>query len=237
MVDVSLTMDRLALSDEELRYLDQFLAAGDRAGFYLAYYSMVSSDDTVLVPSEVGKREIALQSKIATFSGDVGAVAYFANRVLQESRGAGTDESDYDGIYYLSQQVARSAYNSIVDDRNLPGTGLISDLRFFAASEDAWANEGVSLLFPGRFLKTAAELDFTPISTKTLELVNWIADQFLQTGGPSRQELLDFVATDGFYAAALVSLYVSTPSSNRTGKETTRGRAGDIWTRSISSKG
>src|SRR5712664_479710 len=99
----------VALTPEELDVLDSMLKAGDRAGFYIAYYSMT------------GSAQALLQAKIATFSGLTGGAAFAANRFLQDNY------SQYPGIYYLSQQVARSAYNAILASATNDGAGLISD--------------------------------------------------------------------------------------------------------------
>jgi hypothetical protein len=119
------------------------LAAGDRAGFYLAYYAMTDSSEALL------------QSKIATFSGLAGgAAAFAANRFLQDGYGVnGTNEPGlYPGLYYLSQQVARAAYDAIEASATATGstgTGKISDSVFLATAAAAWAAEGIEHLFPG----------------------------------------------------------------------------------------
>jgi hypothetical protein len=61
---------RLRLGETELDYLQQFLDAGDRGGFYLAYYSIVGG-----LGPEFGSGEMALQTRVATFSGRFGATA------------------------------------------------------------------------------------------------------------------------------------------------------------------
>jgi len=117
----------VVLTEDELNVLDTMLQSGDRAGFYLTYNAMTDS------------AEALLQAKIATFSGLVGGAAFAANRFLQEEYGVdGTEQPDrYPGIYYLSQLVARSAYNAIAAsaDPNGSGTGKISDDTFF---QTAW---------------------------------------------------------------------------------------------------
>ncbi len=62
--------EKSKLSAQELAYLQSFLTAGDRGGFYMAYYAMVSNTD---FGSTFGKTEASLQTMIATFSGQVGA--------------------------------------------------------------------------------------------------------------------------------------------------------------------
>ncbi|MFM9853901.1 MAG: hypothetical protein ACKVOJ_14025 [Sphingomonadaceae bacterium] len=130
-----LTNDKkIGLTSAELEYLKSFLNAGDRPGFYYAYYSIVSEDTSYFqVASDVGKDEASLQAKISSFSEPVGAAAYYSNRILQEHLGAG-----YEGIYNLSQKVASAAYNAILKSVGDGGTGLISDKEFFISARQAW---------------------------------------------------------------------------------------------------
>jgi hypothetical protein len=57
----------LAFTDKELDYLQQFLDAHDRAGFYIAYNAMVSSESAIL-DADFGKFEASLQSKVQAVS-------------------------------------------------------------------------------------------------------------------------------------------------------------------------
>ena len=63
--------DKVVLTDDELKYLESFLAAGDRAGFYVAYYNMT------------GSKQAVQQAQICSFSETYGGVAYLANAMLQ----------------------------------------------------------------------------------------------------------------------------------------------------------
>lgn len=63
--------ERLALANEEVSALACILEGGDRAGYYMAYYTMT------------GNKEAALQAKIATFSESEGGFAFAANWLLQ----------------------------------------------------------------------------------------------------------------------------------------------------------
>lgn len=131
MAQISIADQRLALTPAETEYLSQFLNAGDPAGFYLAYYSMVGGSDS----SEFGAEQMAQQAKISTFSDRIGAVAFLANSVLQESHGALGDRT-YEGIYFLSQHVALSA-NTAIQDQLTSGTGLIAGSASSAVSRGA----------------------------------------------------------------------------------------------------
>jgi len=95
------------------------LSTGDRAGFYLTYYAMTDSAGALL------------QSKIATFSGLTGA-AFAANCLLQDNF------PQYPGIYFLSQKVARSAFNAIQSDAMSNGIGLVTDQEMFQSATAAW---------------------------------------------------------------------------------------------------
>lgn len=61
----------LALSTEEQKVLRDFLNAHDRGGFYMAYNAMTDSAQS------------SVQSRISTFSGNVGGGALAANRLAQ----------------------------------------------------------------------------------------------------------------------------------------------------------
>src|SRR5258708_6667133 len=114
MSDPIVRQGSVVLTHEELDALDAMLKAGDRAGFYLTYNAMTDSSQAFL------------QAKVATFSGLVGGVAFASNRFLQDEFGVdGTVQAGrYQGIYYLSQQVARSAYSAILASANATdGTG------------------------------------------------------------------------------------------------------------------
>jgi len=132
------------LTQQELDALSDMLSSGDRAGFYLTYYAMT------------GSQEALLQAKIATFSGDVGGEAFAANGLLQEAYGQDGTEPDrgtYPGIYYLSQQVARAAYDAIETSANSSdGVGVVDDQTIFDSASSAWADEGIGRLFPGNIL-------------------------------------------------------------------------------------
>ena len=66
-----LTADkRLKLTTQEIAILDLMVHAGDRAGFYMAYYAMT------------GEAEALITAKIATFSETVGGGAMASNWCL-----------------------------------------------------------------------------------------------------------------------------------------------------------
>jgi hypothetical protein len=130
---------RIVFSQQELSALNDVLKSGDRAGFYLAYYGMTDSHGALL------------QSKVATFGEAVGGAAFAANRFLQDEYTSG--QTPYPGIYVLSQQVARSAYNAIARDATTGGgAGKIDDDAFLASANAAWAAADLLHLFPGNIL-------------------------------------------------------------------------------------
>lgn len=102
---------RLALTQTELGQLKELLDAGDRAGFYLAYYGMT------------GNTEALLTARITTFSGLVGGTAYAANWLLNDRfklaalPGPPAGPS-YAGMYLLSQKVAEASFKAIENDLN-----------------------------------------------------------------------------------------------------------------------
>jgi hypothetical protein len=73
----------LALTVTEINAMQYMLDAHDRAGFYMTYYAMTDS------------AEAGLQSRIATFSGDVGGASLTANRLAQVQIGPDTAANNY----------------------------------------------------------------------------------------------------------------------------------------------
>ena len=131
----------MALTQEELDTLSALMQAGDRAGFYMAYYAMT------------GNPEAALQAKIATFSEAEGGFAYAANWLLTTAVGSqGYVPGTYPGIYALSQQVAASAMAAIQANVNAGGTGSVSGPTMFDSAAQAWSGAQIQNLFPGNLL-------------------------------------------------------------------------------------
>ena len=198
-----------SLTEVEIAYLKSFLDAGDRGGFYMAYYSLVGADDPLMesgIGSDVGKLEASLQTKIATFSGQIGATAYLANRLLEEA----TNTSIYPGIYYISQEVAKSAYKGVEDSWALGNSGLISDERFFATADAAWERLNLQTLFPGRLIgANGAEAAVNTIVVMG-QYITW-AVEYINVNGtlPTRADVLGWASQDGARAAALATVYVA----------------------------
>jgi RTX calcium-binding nonapeptide repeat (4 copies) len=121
-------------------YLQSFLTAHDRGGYYMARYNMT------------GSQEALLQAQIATFSEGPGAAAYIANSYLKEIH-----PSIYQAnIYNVSQQVAESSLKAIEkkinDDANNANTGIITDAEMLKSAQDAWVELEMGNLFPGNVL-------------------------------------------------------------------------------------
>ncbi len=130
---------QVVLTQRELDYLQNFLNAGDRSGFYMAYYTMTGSQGALL------------QAQISSFSGSIGGVAYAANALLQEwFRSPPPGEAEYKGIYFLSQKVAESAFATIRENIEINnGSGYIDDITFFSSAVAAWDAQGQGNQFPG----------------------------------------------------------------------------------------
>ena len=64
--------NRVQITETELDYLESFLEAGDRVGFYVAYYNMTGSAGALL------------QARVSSFSDVTGGVAFASNFLLQE---------------------------------------------------------------------------------------------------------------------------------------------------------
>ena len=104
----------MALTAEELRVLESIVKIGDRAGYDMAYYLMS------------GVSVVALEARVATFSGPSGGVAFAANRLLQQWYGPGTEASpQYPGIYFLSHLVAQEGFDAVRQSALVGGGGYV----------------------------------------------------------------------------------------------------------------
>ncbi|WP_164548678.1 Ig-like domain-containing protein [Mesorhizobium sp. M7D.F.Ca.US.005.01.1.1] len=206
ITDADLLEDGMALSAGELEYLGDVLGAGDRGGFYSTYYAM---SHNLATGTQSGAVEAGLQTKIATFSDDVGAIAFLSNALLQASLGTTT----YKGIYYLSQKVADSAFNGMqlpdsIEDGRVGG--FLTEDAFFKTAEGAWLNANELEHFPGNVLSLAG-IGETVVAIK--DFVLWFGNRAVNGQAPGVSDMLDFIAADGgihagIRAAALASLYV-----------------------------
>ncbi|MEM8561040.1 MAG: calcium-binding protein [Pseudomonadota bacterium] len=162
--------ENLALTDAELSYLRGFLVAGDRGGFYMAYYNMTGSQQAIE------------QAQISTFSELYGGGAFLANALLQYYY-YDHPTTTYDmGIYTLSQAVADSAFRTIEGSE----TGIISDEEMFQAAQLAWINAGVEPLFPGNLLEWDLLYDSTVSKVSfdwTLEEIAGLANNIFNEHG------------------------------------------------------
>ena len=92
----------IRISETEPKYLQAFLSANDRGGYYMALYNMT------------GNPQCLEQAQIATFSEGLGGTAYFVNRVLRTRLSI---SGEYPGVYYLSHKVAESRDRSHSEPR------------------------------------------------------------------------------------------------------------------------
>ncbi len=159
---------RLALTQSELDTLKILKDAGDRGGFYMAYYGMT------------GNSEVLLTAKIATFSEATGGVAFAANRLLLDDFTTGPlapgSSKVFQGIYCISQGVADFTYQTVAKDLDpnyapAQGTpaipsrtadssrdGLTSQNQLYVAAFDKWRSVDNGTLFPGNFLTAQSGL-------------------------------------------------------------------------------
>jgi hypothetical protein len=155
VTDPTVSGGSLVLTQEELDALKAMITSQDRAGFYLTYYAMT------------GNVAALIQAQIATFSGNLGGMAFVANRLLQTEFGADGTESPngiYSGIYALSQQVAASALSAIQNDVTNGGTGGVSVNAFFNSASTAWANADLSNYFPFNAIDALVNADPSQLS-------------------------------------------------------------------------
>jgi Ca2+-binding RTX toxin-like protein len=196
------------LTEQELNALNEMLSSGDRAGFYLTYYAMT------------GSQEALLQAKIATFSGDVGGEAFAANVLLQEAYGQDGTEvpGTYPGIYYLSQQVARSAFNAISLSSQSPnGVGVVDDATIFASASAAWTSEEIGRLFPGNILSGDYDVKDSPggvFAFDALPYASYFGKQASDYPANQRLTLAGglSVAVDG--SGKIVAVFTSVPQDD-----------------------
>ena len=190
----------IKMTDQESAYLNSFLRAGDRGGFYLAYYNMTGSTQAIV------------QSKVSTFSEELGGSAYVANVLLQSTFGP---KGNYAGIYNLSQKVAQSGFDAINSDRARPeGTGEISSDALFNSARAAWIREGQTAQFPGNifnwadFAKTLVYADPVTRLRAEIEQFHQISEGLIAAGTYSVAALQQAV-NPGVRAALLATVGAS----------------------------
>jgi trimeric autotransporter adhesin len=134
------TEGRIALSQAELAYLQSLLNAGDRPGFYMAYYNMTGSEQAIL------------QAQVSSFSEGTGGSAIAANWVLQS---VFAPQGMYLGIYVISQGVAQNAMNAIRADAEASGGngGFIGSTVMLDSAAAFWDSIGQANQFPGNPLQ------------------------------------------------------------------------------------
>lgn len=162
----------LKLTQVEINYLQSFLDANDRGGYYLALYNMT------------GVTQVLVQGEISTFSGAAGGAAYIANIRMYDSKPEykqnlaayiANPAKGYQGravtLDTFSNIIAQTDLNVIQDyvngvdrDNNpLPeSTGYLNDRAMLDKAVQAWDDVGIKDLFPGNLLDgvyTAAESD------------------------------------------------------------------------------
>ncbi|MEM9797124.1 MAG: Ig-like domain-containing protein [Pseudomonadota bacterium] len=140
------------LTDLEFDALETLLESGDRGGFYLTYGGMIAADPAG------GAKQLQEQAKIATFSDNVGAAAFYANSLMQESFRFDPlpNQDPYRGIYYLSQDVAVSALDAAFRNRDQEEKdGILSSDDVFDSAEDAWKDASNAEYFPGNLFEEA----------------------------------------------------------------------------------
>jgi hypothetical protein len=193
---------RVALSVAETNMLTAFLDAGDRGGFYMAYYAMT------------GNPEALLTAKVSTFSDQTGGFALASNWLMQDQYRSvappnNSGNINYQGIYFLSQEVAKSSLAAIKADLNTDDKrmlndrvdfehdGLVDQHRLFVSSFDAWVAKSNYTMFPGDFL---IGTNITPLGTNATPGRDYAipGDQFPQSAA---------AASEGFKASVRAALY------------------------------
>jgi RTX calcium-binding nonapeptide repeat (4 copies) len=196
--DIVLTTDgKVPLTEQELAYLDQFLQAGDRGGFYMAYYNLTGSEAAIV------------QAKISTFSEVTGGIAFVANFLLQERfRNLPLGSGGYHGIYYLSQQVARSAQETILSSYARGDGGYVTDAAFFRSAASAWEAHNQGNQFPGNFaswyIQATGLTNFT--IDGAIQSLGVIVDRLGNNPGQLFEEFNQFLQSDQSLAAAFFGL-------------------------------
>jgi hypothetical protein len=197
MANATVRDGKLVLTAQEQAYLNSFLKAGDRGGFYVAYYNMTGSEQALE------------QAQISTFSDVRGGIAFAANRLLQDYYGA---SNQYEGIYYLSHQVALNAFAAILGSAapNRSGTGYVEDVDMFRSARAAWDQAQQLNQFPGNALFYKDDEDEWTYDRVLSHIVSHVDDilaavEYLKNNlwktEPDPSELPSTLAMDGIIAA------------------------------------
>jgi len=192
----------LKLTQAEADYLNSFLTANDRGGYYLTLYNMT------------GSQEALLQAEIATFSAGAGGAALIANYLIKR---------DYSTTYTLSVhefslEIAKNSLEAMaakinIDDGNT-NTGTITDEEMLKSGHQEWIDLDMEDLFPGHSIMAANALaDFlTSIAIELPnpldaldQLVNAVADS-VNDGDTSLNNFLNHLGTQGTLYAAIAAI-------------------------------
>ncbi|RYY80513.1 MAG: matrixin family metalloprotease [Moraxellaceae bacterium] len=162
----------LKLTQVEINYLQSFLNANDRGGYYLALYNMT------------GVTQVLVQGEISTFSGAAGGAAYIANIRMYD----GIDKYKQNLAAYIAnpvngyqgRAVTLDTFSNIIaqtdlkiirqyaidgineTDQPIDSTGYLNDRAMLDKAVQAWDDVGIPELFPGNLLDglyEAAESD------------------------------------------------------------------------------
>ena len=161
------TSGQLKLTQGEINYLQQFLKANDRGGYYLALYNMT------------GVTQVLVQGEISTFSESGGGAAYVSNMLMYEYKAdykvklkAYLDNPENG---YLGKPVTLDTFSNIIaktdldnmdlyrQDRNKDNkyplendsTGYFDNGLMLAKAFEAWEKVGLLDYFPGQSLAAA----------------------------------------------------------------------------------
>jgi hypothetical protein len=154
----------LKLTQVEIDYLQSFITANDRGGYYLALYNMT------------GVTQVLVQGEISTFSGAAGGAAYVANMRMYDTNPvykqnlAAYIQGLRGDTRYLGRPVTLDTFSNIIaqtdlnvikqyvsgidDNGNIlsESTGYLNDRAMLDKAVLAWENVRIPELFPGNVL-------------------------------------------------------------------------------------
>ena len=143
------------LTQTDLIDLQAYIAANDRAGFYMKYWELTGSE------------EVLLQAQISTLNGLFGGTAEVANELVKTlDTISGNYSYPAGGVEEFSLQIAQSLYSAIEDNVNSGGTGVIDDTAMISLAEQQWYVNNLPGQFPGdakQFLDAVLNFDFDGI--------------------------------------------------------------------------
>ena len=134
-------MSSPTLTQQEINELEELIESGDRTGYYVRYYELTGSEQTLM------------QARISSFSGPEGEAVRLANVAIKdvlEGREAGYPEG---GLIAFSDEIARSHFSSVKDSLEEGRGGYLTDQEVIDSDARIWDAHGIGEFYPGNALQ------------------------------------------------------------------------------------